>query len=562
MKLNKLFLAGVGTALMLAASSCVDDLDIKPNDPNYPNPEARNVFLKCYSGLAVSGQEGPNGECDINGVDGGRSQYVRSVFMMNVFPTDEAKWIWKDDGIYDLNTNTFGASNVNVYGTYARFYSHIAVCNDFIRTYKGSSDEEVQKWIVEARALRALSYYWVIDIFGNASFVTDEDAIGAAPEQKDRAFLYNWLATEIEDIISIWKAKYANDNVEYGRIGLDAIEALATRLYLNAEVYTGTPAYDKAQAYCEEIIGRHKGKGGFQNSGLAEHYLYLFCRSNKEYTPGGGNNAENEILWGVPAHDVMTQSYGGAFFLIAATTSSSNSYHGGEPGQADSYNMDPLNYGTNASWTCLHATPDLADKFNNSKDIRQSLWLKEESGFSKENTVFSQFNCGYAAIKFTSLIKGTNGEWSVENGGKYDPTGQTPANVLNWGSTDWPMFRLADTYLTYAECYVLGRTGDASKALEYVNYVRNRAGLDSWRSYDLNADNILDERCRETYFELTRRSDLIRHDKFTGGSYLWSWKGNSLTGVSIDERYKLMPIPTNIIAAQPYFEQNPGYSNN
>lgn len=560
MKLNKLFLAGASAIMMMAASSCVNDLDIKPNDPNYPTPEARNVFLKCYSGLAVSGQGGPNGGCDINGVDGGRSQYARAIFMMNVFPTDEAKWIWKDDGIYDLNTLTFGASNVNVYGTYSRFYSHIAVCNDFIRTYKGSDDPEIQKWIVEARALRALSYYWVIDIFGNASFVTEEDAIGSEPEQKDRVFLYNWLSNEIEDLVSTWKSKYANDAVEYGRIGLDAIQALASRLYLNGMVYAGDAGcYAKAQAHCEDIIGRHKGKGGFNNSGLAKHFLYLFCRTNSVYTPGGGNAAENEILWGVPADDVMTQSYGGAFFIIAASTSSSDSYKGGEAGQPDSYNMYPLNYGTNASWTCMHATAQLADKFTDPNDVRTSLWLREESGFSKENTTFSQFNCGYASLKFTSLIAGTNGEWSPENGGIYDPTGKTPANVLNWSSTDWPMFRLADTYLTYAECYILGHTGDAAKAVEYVNYVRNRAGLSSWYSFDLTADNILDERCRETYWENTRRSDLIRHNKFTGSNYVWAWKGDSFEGAAVDSRYNLMPIPTNIIAAQPYFQQNPGY---
>lgn len=558
MKLNKLFLAGIGSLMMFAATSCVDDLNLKPNDPNYPSPEAKNVFLKCYSGLAVAAQGGPNSDCDINGVDGGRSTYNRAIFMMNVFPTDEVKWIWKDDGIYDLNTNTFGPSNVNVYGTYSRFYSHIAVCNDFIRTYKGSSDEEIQKWIVEARALRALSYYWVIDIYGNGTFVTEEDAIGSDPVQKSRSFLYGWLSEELEDIISIWKSKYMNDPVEYGRIGLDAIEALACRLYLNGEVYNGTADYAKAQAYCEEIIGRHEGKGGFDNSGLAKHYLYLFCRTNNQYAPGGSNSAENEILWTVPYDDTMTQSYGGSFFIIAATTSSGPGYDGTGAGQADNYAMDPKDYGTNASWTCMHTTPEFADKFTDN-DVRQSLWLKEESGFSKENTVYSQFNCGYAALKFTSLIQGTDGNWSEENGGKYSPVPNTPANVLNWGSTDWPMFRLADTYLTYAECYVLGRTGDAAKALKYINYVRRRAGLKNFESYDLNADNVLDERARETYYELTRRSDLIRHNKFTGNAYNWSWKGDQPKGAGISERYKLMPIPTNIIAAQPELQQNPGY---
>lgn len=559
------FLAGAGAALMLATTSCVGDLDLIPNDPNSANEvnaaSLGNILAKCYSGLAVEGQNGP-GSCDIAGIDGGRSQYIRAIYMMNEFPTDEVKWKWKDSGIYDLNTNTFGASNGNIYGTYSRFYSHIAVCNDFIRNANefGGGTDEYAHMILEARTLRAMSYYWVVDIFGMGSFVTEEDEIGSSPVQLSRVELYNWLAGELEDIVATFKSKYPNETVQYGKVGLDGAQALLARLYLNAEVYTGTPAYDKCQAHCEEIIARHKG-GGFQNSGLAKHYLYLFCRSNSEYAPGGGNTAENEILWNVPYDTDETRTYGGTFFMIASSTSSGSGFdpENGKPGEDGIYNMDPLDYGTNASWTCMHATPEFADKFTDG-DIRQSMWLKEDAGFIKENTVYSAFNNGYAVIKFTSLIKGTDGDWSAENGGKYDPTGQKPADVLNWSSTDFPFLRLADIYLTYTESYVLGKgTGSSAKAVEYVNYVRNRAGLSSWTANDLTADNILDERCREMYWELTRRSDLIRHNKFTGSNYNWSWKGDSPKGVGIDPRYKLMPIPTNIIAAQPSFKQNPGY---
>ncbi len=563
-KINK-FLAGLGAVMMFSATSCVGDLDLIPNDPNSVNEvnagSLVGILAKCYSGLAVEGQNGP-GSCDIAGIDGGRSQYIRTIFMMNEFPTDETKWIWKDDGIYDLNTNTWGASNGNIYGTYSRFYSHIAVCNDFIRNAKefGGGVAEAPHMILEARTLRAMSYYWVVDIFGMGSFATDEDEIGTAPVQLSRKELYEWLVSELEDIVATFKADYPNETVEYGRVGLDGAQALLARLYLNAEIYSGTAAYDKCQAHCEEIIARHRG-GGFQGSGLANHYLYLFCRSNKEYAPGGGNKAENEILWNVPYDDEETRTYGGTFFMIAASTSSADGFNPAtnQPGEDGAYNMYPLNFGTNASWTCMHATPEFADKFT-PNDIRQSMWLKEESGFAKNNTVYSLFNNGYAVIKFTSLFKGTNGEWSAENGGIYDPTGQKPADVLNWSSTDFPFLRLADIYLTYAESHILGHgTGSSAKAVEYVNYVRNRAGLSSWNAADLTPDNILDERCREMYWELTRRSDLVRHHKFTGNRYNWSWKGDAPAGVAIDDHYNLMPIPTNIIAAQPEFKQNPGY---
>ena len=139
--INKIF-SVLCVALMLGMSSCIGDLDLLPNDPNQltpdkfkENPELylSQAMAKCYSGMAVSGQGGPNGESDISGLDGGTSQYTRALFMMNCFTTDESKWIWPDVGIIDLNTNTWSAGNANIFGTYSRLYVHIAICNEFLR---------------------------------------------------------------------------------------------------------------------------------------------------------------------------------------------------------------------------------------------------------------------------------------------------------------------------------------------------------------------------------------------------------------------------------------------
>lgn len=564
MKKLNIFIAGAAATMMLAAtSSCVGDLDLIPNDPNSVNEvnsaTLPNILAKCYSGLAVEGQNGP-GSCDIAGIDGGRSQYLRAIYMMNEFPTDEVKWKWPDDGIVDLNTLTFDASNGNIYGTYSRFYSHIAVCNDFLRSAKEFGGPEYAHAMLEARLLRAMSYYWVIDIFGQGGFVTENDEIGSNPPQWSRIDLYNWLADELESIITEFKTNYAGEEVEYGKVGIDAAQALAARLYLNAGVYTGTPAYDKCQAHCEDIIARHKG-GGFNNSGLAKNYLYLFCRDNDEYAPGGGNKAENEILWNVPYDNDMCRSYGGTFFIIAASTTTSTTFDPATdaPGVEDKYNMSAADYGCNAPWTCMRSTGAFTSQFDPEVDGRCAMWLRESNGFSQFIEKFTVFNQGYATIKFTSLLKGTDGDWSTANGGSYDPTGQTPANLLNWSSTDFPLIRLADVYLMYTEGYVMGGSGSSAKAVEYVNYVRQRAGLNAWSVADLTPDNILSERSRELYWELTRRSDLIRHNKFTQG-YNWEFKGNVAGGTDVDSRYNLMPVPAKIIAAQPEFKQNPGYS--
>lgn len=572
--LNKIF-SVLGVSLALGLSSCVGDLDLLPNDPNQltadkfaENPEEyiMQVMAKCYSGMAVSGQTGPDGSSDISGLDGGTSQYTRALYMLQEFTTDESKWIWPDAGVVDLNTNTWGNGNVNIFGTYSRLYVHIAICNDFLRLanslgdYGISPDTELQATIdqykLEARALRAMSYYWALDLFGNASFIDETSPAGTSPVQYTRQELYDWLVTELEDLV----ATFPTTTPIYGRVGIDGVEALLARVYLNAEVYTGTAAYDKCSQHCANIIARHQGEG-FRGSGLVPVYMYLFCGDNDEYMPGGGG--VNEILWGIPYDSENIQPYGGSMFLCAAGISNLT-------WDANDAIMTATDYGMSAQWGCMHATSQFSDKFQSDRDLRWAMWCKEQQGFSKANTNFSTFTDGYGVVKFTNLLKGNvtdpsgwdmndnTKNWSSANGGIYATDGSA-ARADNFPDTDLPLIRLADVYLMYTEAYIMGHAGDATNALNYVNLVRARANETNWTASDLTADNILDERCRELYWELTRRSDLVRHGKFSGSAYNWSWKNNEANGASIAETMDLFPIPANVISAQPEFEQNPGY---
>lgn len=208
--------------LALTATSCIGDLDLEPNDPNTTTAsnmtEAayEGVLAKCYSGLAVSGQGGPDGASDISGLDGGTGQYTRALFMLNEFPTDEVKWIWKDEGVIDLNTNVWGKGNTNIFGTYSRMYVEIAICNDFLRLIKGK--DQFKEMALEARALRAMSYYNIVDLFGMGGFITENDEVGSKPKQISRPELYTWLASELEDIV----ANMSDATPHYGRVGKEA----------------------------------------------------------------------------------------------------------------------------------------------------------------------------------------------------------------------------------------------------------------------------------------------------------------------------------------------------
>jgi hypothetical protein len=157
------------------------------------------------------------------------------------------------------------------------------------------------------------------------------------------------------------------------------------------------------------------------------------------------------------------------------------------------------------------------------------------------------FTDGYAITKFKNVDRNGNA-----------------GSDLTFPDTDFPMFRLADVYLMYAEAVLRGGTGgDEGTALQYVNLVRERAYGGSTdgdiSASDLTLDFILDERARELYWEGHRRTDLVRFNKLTGNSYLWPWKGNLKEGRGTDAKYNLFPIPDSDLGANPNLVQNPGY---
>ncbi len=176
-------------------------------------------------------------------------------------------------------------------------------------------------------------------------------------------------------------------------------------------------------------------------------------------------------------------------------------------------------------------------------DHRAMFWT---DGQSLDIDDVGKFEQGYAITKFKNITS----------------TG-VPGSDLTFPDTDFPMFRLADVYLMYAEAVVRGGAGgDMATAVNYVNLLRERAYGDNSgniKAADLTLDFILDERARELYWEATRRTDLIRFGKFTGGNYLWPWKGGVKAGVATDSKYNLYPIPSSDLTANPNLTQNPGY---
>jgi starch-binding outer membrane protein, SusD/RagB family len=519
-----MILAGVG----ILFSACTKDLDTIPLDDRvttsatvYDDPEAYpQVLAKLYAGHAVSGQEGPAGNGDISGIDEGFGQYLRGYWYHQVLTTDEALIAWNDQTIKDFHWQTWGSSDVFIAAMYYRIFYQISACNEFIReTTDGKLDErgvsgqlrtDVETYRAEARFLRAFSYWHAMDLFGNVPFVTEEDAVGAFfPEQIQRTDLFNYIEAELKAI----EANLIEPRTAYARADKATAWTLLAKLYLNAEVYTGTPRWAEAAEYAQKVID-----AGYS---LHPNYSHLFLADNDQSNP--------EQIFSVAYDGNRTQTFGGTNFIIHAAI-------GGD--------MVPSDFGFSGGWGGTRTTSALVDKFPDETGDLDKRAMFFTAGQNKEIVDIGLFTDGYAITKWKNVTS----------------TGSAGSNA-DYPDTDFPYFRLADVYLMYAEAAVNGG-GDLGAAVNYVNEIRERAYGDASGNIsqgDLTMDFILDERARELYWEAHRRTDLIRHGKFTGGEYVWPWKGNVPEGAATNAKFNLFPIPASDIGANPNLQQNPGY---
>lgn len=510
--------------VMLGAAGCSDTTELPTStitDTNYFNePSAYRSFLaKIYAGLAVSGQQGPAGNPDIQGIDEGFSQYLRLYWEAQELPTDEAVIAWGDVGLPEMNTQLWASSNSFVVAMYYRIAFQVSMANEFLRqttddklAARSVSDQvkaDVKVFRAEARFLRALSYWHGIDLFGNIPLVTEADVVGTTPpKQSTRQALFDFLVSELTAIQADLPATAGR--ATYGRATKEAASMLLAHVYMNAEVYTGAPRYADALAAAQAVIA-----GPFT---LDASYHHLFQADN---------NTSSEIVFPVVQDSAFTRTFGGMTFLVHAACGGS---------------MNPADYGIDGCWWGLRLKPEAYNRFA-ADDPRRAFFYT--SGQTVTVSSISTFTDGIAAPKFQN----------VTSAGVPGSSGVHP-------DTDFPMFRLADAYLIYAEAVLRGGGGSRGQALAYVNALRQRAyGNTSANITDaeLTLPFILDERGRELLWEAHRRTDLIRFGRFTGGTYVWAWKGGIPAGTATEQFRDLYPLPASELIANPNLTQNPGY---
>ena len=519
--------------------SCHDDLNQSPIDPDSFTEEnvfasvneAKGALAKLYASLALTGQNGPAGSPDIADIDEGFSQFSRMLFNLNEITTDHAVVGWGDPGLPDLHGMYWSSSNDFTEAMYYRLAQAVSFSNSFIKNASELSGDEVNVFIAEARFLRAYAYYNLLDLYGNVPLTTEIST--ELPTQSNRTELFNFIESELMEIESILLASN-----EYGRVDNVAAHALLSRLYLNAEAWTGQDRYADCITYSQNVINSGYTLNMNDANGNGTAYDELFMADNDV------NGAQNEFIFTLNFDGMQSQTYGGTTFLVHAAIGGS---------------MNPGNFGVNGGWGGLRTTKNLVNQFAVDLDaLNSSLGSQSDWGLvgsatpngwngpdvemfqtgPQEFSIYAELVSGELKFRFNEDWGnnfGDNGnDGTLESGGANIPISagtyfivmdlgagtytispfssdkrgmfhsdgqnleiesippfedgyavtkwknvdsngnQGSDSAGNFVDTDIPLIRLAEIYLNYAEATLRGGGGDTNTAVSLINQIRER----------------------------------------------------------------------------------------
>lgn len=451
---------------------------------------------------------------------------------------------WVDDGSYRrlhehvwTNTDPTGQN-------WSAAYGGITNCNRLIFQIESGKLPVAtgkENLLAEIRALRASFYYVLGDLYGNVPIVTKFDVEpGFLAQQNTRQEVYDFIIKELTETLPLLSDDATK--LYYGRFNKWAAYALLAKVYLNAEVYTGTAQWEKCIATCDTIINSNKFT-------LSATQRSIFATDNSSNT---------EIIFAVPYDEI----YAGGMSLHMETL---------HPENQKTYNLQT------SSWGGISAIPQYINTYD-PEDLRlKENWIQGPQ-YSSTGTPLKGSNGPFNGqpLVFINDIPGVDSSQEIHGFhlGKYEVKLGALTNLSN----DCPLFRLTDVLMMKAESLL--RTGKADEAATIVTSVRARSfsanpakasvtgtQLQAGSVYDygrrdykvqtheggadIQYGRFLDELGWEFNQEARRRQDMIRFGIFTKKS----WFSHQPNG---DYR-KLMPIPANVLATNPNLKQNPGY---
>jgi hypothetical protein len=402
----------------------------------------------------------------------------------------------------------------------------VSTVNRLIYEFESLEDVDVTPAVSELRALRALYYYWLIDKFGNVPIVDDFNG-PSKPFTSSRKDVYDFIEKELMEAMPGLSKETGLPM--YGRINYYTAQMLLAKLYINAEVYTGTPQWEKALAACDTII----------NSGLYNLSADFFDNFKADAS------GSREVILGVPFDEIKADGFEIHLFSLH-------------------YGLQQKYGFTAATWNGICFQEFFFNLFN-ATDLRRNGLLFGPQFFDDGTPVtdpswetFSPnkpFDPDGAQVNLTPFVNQLEPNCLRQSGAriaKFPFITASPRYISN----DFPIFRYADVLLMKAECLL--RLGRAGEALPLVNEVRGRAAAADFT--EVNYVNLLEERGRELFCEGHRRTDMIRFaDQIPSDNpmnyYAPRWEKTAVTPA-----YRsLWPIPQSKLDVNENLDQNPEY---
>jgi hypothetical protein len=479
-----------------------------------------------------------------------RSIYAVDYWRMQELSTDEAI-IPARDGNYDdggqyrfLHMHTWTPDHPNVKSNWEWGFGGINTCNRLLSLFEANSGNATAKTtIAEMRAMRALYYFFMMDLYGNVPIVSTFPVEGA-PKTAPRTEVFAFIEKELKEAIP--NLSTTAGALTYGRPTKWMAFALLEKMYLNSQYYTGAAKYTEAVAMADSVLDR--GKAIYS---LDADYLTVFAPEN--------GPATKETIFAVPYDPNVAE--GNQFTRFGLHTAIQTKY--GIPFRPS---------------IALSTIKEFYEKFTLTNDVRNTTWLAgKQFEFNGTPIIIKSTKKGVDAsytgadgsaavnyqLDFTPempLVKPATMDVGNDELGKargvrsikFYPDKNSNPSTRNQGN-DVPVLRLADVMMMKAEAILRGAapttiSGELQTADVLVNKIRTRAKAPAISGVTL--DQLLDERAREFAWEGWRRNDLIRFGKFES---LWGYKTNT------DVNRRIYPVPTSEKALNPNLVQNPGY---
>ena len=480
-------------------------------------------------------------------------QSRQNYWKMNELSADQLAWPVKgphgyDDGRWiQLHYHTWTSMHASIEDSWNLFFMGLGFCNDAIENLEKRSAESMSiteqerlAYIAEVKANRAYYYMGLMDLWGNIPIVTK---VGEPemPATNSRQEVFEFIESEmlaVLDDLPLLSEKEQNT----GRFTRAAGYAMLATLYLNAEVWTGTPRWDDCIAYCDKLI---KGEGG-----AAHGTMELDKDLVSTYSKDNSTDSKEHIL-------SLTYDYLASGLYCGW---SGDFYH---------FNQKYINGGIANGNDGIVVIPSAYDAFADN-DLRKKEWMLigPQYDYKTGEPVVGTSEYSGQPLVFVKDIKrfseGKTEESTMytgeeNSGARFDKYKTGASGDPNYWGNDWVLYRLTEIYFDKAEALMRKNGGKATQdAVDLINACRQRAfSAEDWEKAKysvatLTMDELLAERGREFIFEGKRRTDLIRFDKFGTGDW---WDGK----VS-DEHYEIYPIPYQQATLNPNLDQNPGYN--